>query len=116
MRPTGFTNSVPDAQRKKPEFVFDFLGRRVQKVVSAWDGSAFSGPNTNRSLYDGWNLLTNPLLVCHRFQQPLDRRFAHLRRIPAEYRQASRRRLVGLADDGRCLRAFAGEEQPVRCV
>jgi RHS repeat-associated protein len=48
---------VPASQRKKLEFVYDFMGRRVQKVVSAWNGSAFTNGPTTKFVYDGWNLL-----------------------------------------------------------
>jgi len=48
---------IPNAQRKRLEFGYDFMGRRFSKVVKTWDGSAFSSPVTNLFVYDGWNLL-----------------------------------------------------------
>jgi len=48
---------LPAVQRKRLEFMYDFQGRRVQKVVSTWNGSAFSSPVTNKYLYDGWTVV-----------------------------------------------------------
>jgi hypothetical protein len=48
---------IPNAQRYKLDFAYDKQGRRAAKVVSTWDGSAFNGAQTNRFIYDGWNLL-----------------------------------------------------------
>ena len=48
---------IANANRLRLEFTYDYQGRRVQKVVSAWNGSAFTSPVTNRFVYDGWNLL-----------------------------------------------------------
>jgi len=50
---TGIQNS----NRLKLDFAYDYLNRRVQKVVSAWNGSAFTMPVTNKFVYDGYNLL-----------------------------------------------------------
>src|SRR5260370_28956342 len=33
------------------------MGRRVQKVVSTWNGSTYASAVTTRFVYDGWNLL-----------------------------------------------------------
>lgn len=41
----------------KLDFVYDYLGRRVQKVVSTNNGTVFVPLSTNRFVYDGWNLL-----------------------------------------------------------
>jgi RHS repeat-associated protein len=57
--------SVPNAQRTRLQFTYDYLGRRVQKVVHTWNGSQFATLQaTNRCVYDlsagqagGWNLL-----------------------------------------------------------
>jgi len=48
---------LPAVQRKKLEFVYDFQGRRVQKVVWTWNGSAFGNPVTHKYLYDGWTVV-----------------------------------------------------------
>jgi hypothetical protein len=46
------------SSRLKLEFVYDYLGRRVQKTVSIWNGNGFNSPvSTTRFVYDGWNLL-----------------------------------------------------------
>lgn len=52
---TSLTN-LPSASRLKLEFAYDNKWRRIQKVVSTWDGSAYVAQSTNRFLYDGWNL------------------------------------------------------------
>jgi len=49
--------AVPSTIRKRLEFTYDYLGRRVQKVVSVWTNSAYSPQSTNRFLYDGWNVV-----------------------------------------------------------
>src|SRR5436190_353208 len=43
--------------RKKLVFTYDYMGRRVEKVVSTWNGSAYASAVTTRFVYDGWNLL-----------------------------------------------------------
>jgi RHS repeat-associated protein len=48
---------VPTAARKKLEFTYDVYGRRIQKKVSAWNGSSFVAQSTNKFVYDGWNLI-----------------------------------------------------------
>jgi RHS repeat-associated protein len=49
----------PDASKLKLDFSYDYYGRRIQKIVSAWNSSTFSyqPTKTNRFAYDGWNLL-----------------------------------------------------------
>jgi RHS repeat-associated protein len=56
MTMTNVANIVA-SNRLKLEFVYDYMNRRVEKVVSAWDGSTFVPQSTNRFVYDGWNLL-----------------------------------------------------------
>lgn len=48
---------LPEAERKKLEFVYDGLGRRVAKKVSSWSGGAWVLASHTLYLYDGWNLL-----------------------------------------------------------
>ena len=48
------TAGVP---KQKLEFVYDSAGRRIQKKVSNWNGSAYIVASDTRFLYDGWNLL-----------------------------------------------------------
>jgi RHS repeat-associated protein len=51
---SAVTAGVP---KQKLEFVYDFTGRRIQKKVSNWSGSAYLLGSDTRFLYDGWNLL-----------------------------------------------------------
>jgi RHS repeat-associated protein len=53
---TSLTN-LPSASRLKLDFAYDNKWRRIQKIVSAWNGSAYVPQSTNRFLYDGWNLV-----------------------------------------------------------
>ena len=48
---------LPVEKRTKLQFGYDFAGRRVQKKVSTWNGSAYVVASDTRFLYDGWNLL-----------------------------------------------------------
>ena len=48
---------IANSNRLQLQFAYDYLGRRVQKVVSTWNGIAFTSPVTNKFVYDGWNLL-----------------------------------------------------------
>ncbi|HRT10484.1 MAG TPA: RHS repeat-associated core domain-containing protein [Candidatus Paceibacterota bacterium] len=50
-------SAVPSAAKRKLDFAYDHQGRRVQKVVSSWNGSAYVPQYTNRFVYDGWNLV-----------------------------------------------------------
>jgi RHS repeat-associated protein len=50
-------SSVPSGAKKKLDFTHDYQGRRIQKVLSTWNGSAYVAASTNKFLYDGWNLL-----------------------------------------------------------
>jgi RHS repeat-associated protein len=47
----------PTAGKRKLEFVYDAQGRRIQKIVSTNNGSAWLAESTNRFVYDGWNLI-----------------------------------------------------------
>ena len=53
---TSLTN-LPSASRQKLDFAYDNKWRRIQKIVSTWDGTAYVPQSTNRFLYDGWNLV-----------------------------------------------------------
>src|SRR6266511_5723635 len=48
-------SSVPSGAKKKLDFAYDFQGRRIQKIVSTWNGSAYVAASTNKFLYDAWN-------------------------------------------------------------
>jgi RHS repeat-associated protein len=58
-RATSFTSlaSTPAASRRKVDCTYDYVGRRIQKIVSAWNGTAYVPQYTNRLVYDGWNLI-----------------------------------------------------------
>ena len=45
------------AGTNRVQFSYDYMGRRVRKVVLEWDGSAWGNGETNLFLYDGWNLI-----------------------------------------------------------
>jgi RHS repeat-associated protein len=58
-RATSFTSlsSAPAASKKQVNCAYDYQGRRIQKIVSTWNGSAYVAQSTNRFVYDGWNLV-----------------------------------------------------------
>lgn len=37
-------------------FKYDYLGRRVRKTVSNWNGSTYAAATDRKFIYDGWNL------------------------------------------------------------
>ena len=51
------TNTPPPGSKLKLDFVYDWQGRRIQKLVSTNNGSIYVAQYTNRFVYDGWNLL-----------------------------------------------------------
>ena len=48
---------APTASQYSLAFTYDYMGRRIQKVVSTNGGSGYGVLYTNRYLYDGWNLV-----------------------------------------------------------
>ena len=52
----GIANLAPTNQLRL-DFAYDYMGRRVQKIVSTWGTTNFVAQSTNRFVYDGWNLL-----------------------------------------------------------
>jgi RHS repeat-associated protein len=51
--------SVPDASKRKLQFEYDYLGRRIGKKVYLWSGGGYS-PTPSvylKFVYDDWNLL-----------------------------------------------------------
>lgn len=48
---------LPANERRRLEFAYDGLGRRIRKVVKIWNGAAYVAASDTRSLYDGWNLV-----------------------------------------------------------
>ena len=53
---TSATNA-PSGSRQTLLFSYDWQGRRIQKIVSTWNGSDDQPSTTNKYLYDGWNLV-----------------------------------------------------------
>src|ERR1043166_1564664 len=49
--------NAPTSSKRKLDFTYDYLGRRVQKIVSTNNGSSYVGQYTNRFVYDGWNVV-----------------------------------------------------------
>jgi len=50
-------SSSPAGSKLKLDMAYDFQGRRIQKLVSTNNGSAYFPQSTNRFSYDGWNLV-----------------------------------------------------------
>ena len=49
--------SAPLASQRKVDCIYDFQGRRIQKIVSTNNGSAWIAVSTNKFVYDGWNMV-----------------------------------------------------------
>jgi len=50
-------SGLAPAGQKRLNFTYDYMGRRIQKIVSTNSGSAWVPTSTNLFVYDGWNLL-----------------------------------------------------------
>jgi RHS repeat-associated protein len=50
-------SGIASSNRLQLKFAYDFMGRRVGKIVSTWNGTAFVSQSTNYFVYDGWNLI-----------------------------------------------------------
>jgi len=50
-------SSAPTGSKFNLAFAYDAQGRRIQKIVSTNNGSAYVGQYTNKYVYDGWNLI-----------------------------------------------------------
>ena len=48
--------NTPTGSKFQLSFVYDSLGRRIQKTVATNNGTAYVTLSTNRFLYDGWNV------------------------------------------------------------
>jgi RHS repeat-associated protein len=50
---------IAASNRLKLDFAYDFMGRRIQKIVSVWNVATndYVPSTTNRFVYNGWNLL-----------------------------------------------------------
>jgi RHS repeat-associated protein len=53
---TSLTNA-PVGSKLKLDFAYDSKGRRIQKIISTNNGTAYVPQYTNNYLYDGWNLI-----------------------------------------------------------
>ncbi|MBN1907301.1 MAG: RHS repeat-associated core domain-containing protein [Deltaproteobacteria bacterium] len=49
--------ATPADGDKKVEFVYDYMGRRVQKKVYIYESSAYSLQSIHLFLFDGWNMI-----------------------------------------------------------
>ena len=49
-------SGIANSNRLKLDFVYDHEGSRVAKVVSAWNGSGFANPVTNRFINENWRV------------------------------------------------------------
>jgi RHS repeat-associated protein len=56
--------NIAATNRLRLDFAYDFMGRRIQKIVSVWNSSTlnYQPSTTNRFVYDCWNLfaILNP--------------------------------------------------------
>ncbi|MGO8931773.1 MAG: RHS repeat-associated core domain-containing protein [Limisphaerales bacterium] len=50
-------SNAPTGSKLQLNFLYDSQGRRIQKIVSTNNGSAYYFQSTNRFVYDGWNLM-----------------------------------------------------------
>jgi RHS repeat-associated protein len=50
-------STSPTGSKLKLDFLYESRGRRIQKIVSTNNGSAYYPQSTNRFVYDGWNLI-----------------------------------------------------------
>jgi RHS repeat-associated protein len=51
------TPKTPAVDDKKLEFLYDYMGRRVRKITTEWDGATWQPDETALFVYDGWNLI-----------------------------------------------------------
>src|SRR5205085_6578257 len=49
-------SNAPTGSKFKLDLTYDYLGRRMQKIVSTNNGTAYVSQYTNRFVYDGWNV------------------------------------------------------------
>src|SRR5208282_2768685 len=50
-------SSAPSGSQLQLAFAYDYQGRRIQKIISTNNGSAYVGEYTNNYAYDGWNCI-----------------------------------------------------------
>lgn len=52
-------STAPASSQLKLDFLYDYQGRRIQKLVSTNNGTGYVAEYTNRFAYDSWNLIAN---------------------------------------------------------
>ena len=50
-------SGAPSGSQLELKFTYDYMGRRIQKIVSTNNGSSYVGEYTNNYGYDGWNCM-----------------------------------------------------------
>jgi RHS repeat-associated protein len=50
-------SGAPTASKYQVTFAYDYMGRRIQKMVATNNGTSYIPQYTNDYLYDGWNLV-----------------------------------------------------------
>ena len=57
-------SGAPSGSQLQLAFAYDYQGRRIQKVVSTWNGNSYVSQYTDNYAYDGWNCIAvlNPSL------------------------------------------------------
>jgi hypothetical protein len=57
-------STAPSGSQLQLAFTYDYMGRRIQKIVSTNSSGSYIGEYTNKYAYDGWNCLAilNPSL------------------------------------------------------
>jgi RHS repeat-associated protein len=50
-------SGIANSNRLRLDFAYDYMNRRISKIVSTNSGSAFVPQSTNYFIYDGWNLI-----------------------------------------------------------
>jgi RHS repeat-associated protein len=53
-RDIAYNAGIP---RQRLKFTYDYLGRRIQKTVENWSGSAYTLSVSRKFIYDGWNMI-----------------------------------------------------------
>jgi len=48
--------NVPNAAKMTLSFIYDYLGRRIAKKVSSYNGSSYQVVSSNKFVYDDWNM------------------------------------------------------------
>ncbi len=79
---------IKDSGGKKVEFAYDYMGRRVKKTVSFWDGSFWASEAEKLFIYDGWNMIceiTIPILASQ--PQPATEKYFPCRSVSFSYLQ-----------------------------